>query len=502
MSDISLSAAMRQSLLNLQLLRKAADKNDQRLASGKKVSEVLDDPVNFYRSKGSYDLADSMQNYKDGIDQGISTLKATVNGLDKYKDILQQVKGLAEQAKNASVAQQAVLQNNAVNLLKAAKDLLYDTSLNGTNLVYQGQNGINFDGIDDYVQINADGSGGGIFNPDTSATVAASVKTTAGIGSYFLGLASNYNWTISNTGQLQLDVGAFHMNGTTKINDGNWHRIVVVHDATATTYSIYVDGNLDATSAPGAPPMSNGVGPRYLGGSTTSSLFAGSMDDAQVWGATAAGQPGAAWSAADVAYDYTTGTTPDARVGTSLASNQLRAHYDFSEGSGTTTTNTGAASPGAKAITGIASGTEQSRFWSGTTSTQQQFPNFLTVQLSNANSYTVQGRNMTPNALGVTIGFAAANVNSSIASIDSAIAQVDAQAASFANSFSFLQTRLNYTGTYVNTLQEAGDKLTLADLNEEAANSLAIKTRQNLSIQSMSLASESEQSILTLFLNS
>lgn len=62
-----------------------------------------------------------------------------------------------------------------------------------------------------------------------------------------------------------------------------------------------------------------------------------------------------------------------------------------------------------------------------------------------------------------------------------------------------LQTRLEFTETYVNTLQAGGDKLTLADLNEEGANLLALQTRQQLGIQALSFAGQAEQGILGLF---
>ncbi|MBT5297697.1 MAG: flagellin-like protein, partial [Rhodospirillaceae bacterium] len=52
---------------------------------------------------------------------------------------------------------------------------------------------------------------------------------------------------------------------------------------------------------------------------------------------------------------------------------------------------------------------------------------------------------------------------------------------------------------YVNTLTAGAGKLTLADLNEEGANLLALQTRQQLGIQSLAFAGQSEQAILGLF---
>ena len=51
----------------------------------------------------------------------------------------------------------------------------------------------------------------------------------------------------------------------------------------------------------------------------------------------------------------------------------------------------------------------------------------------------------------------------------------------------------------INVLTEGADKLTLADMNEESANMLALQTRQQLAINSLSLASQASQSILKLF---
>jgi flagellin-like hook-associated protein FlgL len=44
----------------------------------------------------------------------------------------------------------------------------------------------------------------------------------------------------------------------------------------------------------------------------------------------------------------------------------------------------------------------------------------------------------------------------------------------------------------------AGD-LTIADMNEEGANMLALQTRQQLSSTALSLANQAEQSVLSLF---
>ena len=50
----------------------------------------------------------------------------------------------------------------------------------------------------------------------------------------------------------------------------------------------------------------------------------------------------------------------------------------------------------------------------------------------------------------------------------------------------------------VNTFQAGADGLTLADMNEEAANNLALQTKQQLGQSALGLAIQNDQSILQL----
>ncbi len=80
-----------------------------------------------------------------------------------------------------------------------------------------------------------------------------------------------------------------------------------------------------------------------------------------------------------------------------------------------------------------------------------------------------------------------------------AITRLRTMASVFGNNYSILQTREEFTENLVNVLEEGADKLTLADMNEESANMLALQTRQQLAVNSLSLASQAAQSILKLF---
>ncbi len=82
--------------------------------------------------------------------------------------------------------------------------------------------------------------------------------------------------------------------------------------------------------------------------------------------------------------------------------------------------------------------------------------------------------------------------------LDKTISNLRSKAATIANNAAILNVRLDFTKEYVNVLQVGSDKLTLADLNEEGANILALQTRQQLGIQALALAGQAEQSILRL----
>ncbi|MCG6122304.1 MAG: hypothetical protein MEP57_06315 [Microvirga sp.] len=83
--------------------------------------------------------------------------------------------------------------------------------------------------------------------------------------------------------------------------------------------------------------------------------------------------------------------------------------------------------------------------------------------------------------------------------VTAAISTLRTQAATFGSSLTLVRIREDFTNQMINTLKGGADGLVLADQNEEAANLLALQTRQQLGIQALSLASQSQQGILRLF---
>ena len=90
-------------------------------------------------------------------------------------------------------------------------------------------------------------------------------------------------------------------------------------------------------------------------------------------------------------------------------------------------------------------------------------------------------------------------ISKSITQVEDAVSQLRNMASVFGNNYSIVENREEFTENLINVLEEGADKLTLADMNEESANMLALQTRQQLAINSLSLASQAAQSVLSLF---
>ena len=91
------------------------------------------------------------------------------------------------------------------------------------------------------------------------------------------------------------------------------------------------------------------------------------------------------------------------------------------------------------------------------------------------------------------------SINSTLDGLKGAIETLRSQSAKFGSNLSVVETRQDFTKNMVNVLQTGASNLTLADTNEEAANVLALQTRQQLSSTALSLASQADQNVLRLF---
>lgn len=137
----------------------------------------------------------------------------------------------------------------------------------------------------------------------------------------------------------------------------------------------------------------------------------------------------------------------------------------------------------------------------------QGTPDNLVVDFNEDSSsqLTVSGIDTTTGTGGINVAgavgdFAAeTNIDAALTATRAALSTLRTTAATLGSNNTVLQTRLAFTEDLVNTLDEGAGKLTLADLNEESANLLSLQTRQQLGLNSLSLAAQSERAILNLF---
>ncbi|MEH2518865.1 flagellin [Bradyrhizobium sp. AZCC 1610] len=88
--------------------------------------------------------------------------------------------------------------------------------------------------------------------------------------------------------------------------------------------------------------------------------------------------------------------------------------------------------------------------------------------------------------------------NKVVANLASASTLLRTQASALGSNLSIVQIRQDFSKNLINVLQTGSSNLTLADTNEEAANSQALSTRQSIAVSALALANQSQQSVLQL----
>ena len=126
---------------------------------------------------------------------------------------------------------------------------------------------------------------------------------------------------------------------------------------------------------------------------------------------------------------------------------------------------------------------------------------------SGSSSLNVKGVDATSTGLGITAAKTAfdgdnfltdADIKSNVNLLKSASDSLRAKASTFGSNLSVVQNRQDFSKNLINVLDTGAANLTNADLNEEAANSQALSTRQSLGISALSLANQAQQGVLQL----
>jgi flagellin len=91
-----------------------------------------------------------------------------------------------------------------------------------------------------------------------------------------------------------------------------------------------------------------------------------------------------------------------------------------------------------------------------------------------------------------------AAINKVLSTLNDASSTLRSEASTQGSNLSVVQVRQDFNKNLINVLQTGSSNLTLADTNQEAANSQALSTRQSIAVSALSLANQSQQSVLQL----
>lgn len=432
MSDVTLSAAVRSSLLSLQSTTDLIDRTNGRLSSGLRVASAIDDPVSFFSAKSLTDRSFDFTERKDGIDQGISTVTAALDGVESIDSLVRQLKGIANSLKSATGTQFTDLVSQFSNVRSQIGDLANDAQYQGVNLI---------DNTSETLTVN--------FSNNTTSLLsieAAQLQETGlGIDGLVVRSDSTISFTATETSGMVLNnraasVATGAMSGITAVSSFG-AEMVVTYNGTGGT--VTNDGGEIVFALNTQYSITVAVG---TGDETT-------LTQGQVLTLQLASFNAAALSAATAAVN----------------------NSSF---------NTGALEGITGVFVGVIGGMGATESLFGTGDTY-----YLAVN--------------TAGALQSGVDFVAEGQGSDaetvIAGLDSALTTLRSQSQKLGSNVALLQTRLDFTEQYTNTLDEGAGKLTLADLNQEGANLLALQTRQQLGISALAFAGQSEQGILALF---
>jgi len=137
--EITLSTATRSNLLSLQNTTNLIGKTQERLATGLKVNNAIDDALAFFRARNLNSRASDLQAIKDQVNGGINVLTAATQGLESIESVLKQMKALAQSAISAPESSTRAKLASQFNELRSQVDnLAEDSSFNGVNLLKTG----------------------------------------------------------------------------------------------------------------------------------------------------------------------------------------------------------------------------------------------------------------------------------------------------------------------------------------------------------------------------
>jgi flagellin len=531
MSGIVLSASVRQNLLSLQSTAALLATTQNDLATGNKVNTALDNPTEYFTAQGLNNRASDISNLLDSIGNGVQVLQAANTGITSLQSLVASAQSIANQVLQAPTG--------------------YSTKSTVTSTAIAGATANNLLGNG----VNATVTGTALTDSDTTDTVTAATLLVGGTATTD-GLAT----APANGSSLVVDGKTITFStaqvATTTDGAGNV-TIGIGTGSTATVQTVLtaIDGITGATTASkvtaGALVLSTGTSQNLVvAAGTTSALGALGL----AAGTTAFVPPTLTGQTLSITPTTPSGTTATNivfgtgigevstlnQLNTALAANDLQASINSTGQISITTTNNAASSTiGTVSTTGtgnpfasvpaaaapVADPNSQATRASLVTqynqvlqqiNTTAQDSSFNGINLLNgdtldmtfdetgASKLSISG--VTFNDAGLSLSTLSVgndfldnnSANSVLATLTQASTTLRTEASALGSNLSVVEIRQDFNKSLINVLQTGASNLTLADPNEEAANSQALSTRQSIAVSALALANQSQQSVLQL----
>ncbi len=446
--DVNLSASSRQNLLSLQDTASMTAINQNRLSTGKKVNSALDNPTNFFTASALSSRSAALTGLLDGISNGIQTIQAASKGIDSITSLVKQLQSSVKQAQT----------NAATNLPKITGKLGGATP---TGLATSAEAAATGKSQRDTAlaktlygtAADATGSSNGVLGLTATTTSGAKdvFRISAGNSTYDITLGSTSTVgdlvnEINKSGIASADVNS---NGQLVVTGTGSDALTVALGAKVTTSAAFT-----ATDA------------------ETTKLF-GTLGDGT--GATV-----------DVTA-ATGGGTSAQRTALISQFNDVRDQLDqLAKDSGFNGTN-------------LLGGDKLTIVFNEKTGSAQSK---LDVQGSSVSATNLGVGKFVDSATAQTNGDFGVQNNSDLGkaadALTNALTTLRSLSSNLGQNLATVQTRQDFTKQLAEVLTTGSANLTNADMNEEAANSNALSTRQSLGISALSLANQANQGILQL----
>jgi len=501
MNDIVLTSAVRENLLSLKRTADLQSRTQERLATGLKVNSALDNPNSFFTAAGLNDRASDLSNLLDNMGQSVQTIRAAGDGIEAITKLVESAKAIANQALQTQSEFQRKNFTEQYNnvLLQQIEDLARDAGYKGKNLLA---------GLGNELEV--------IFNEDSTSTLTvdpvdytdttlsgglnlADLATGAGATSAFniQGGTATINLPGLQASSNLTSLGTWDVNDVVTITDGVTSNAFTV-GATINTVQDYVSAinNLGGVRAEFDELNDQIVIVSGLSAGATLSISksdGGGSGSVTNGGATATATPTASSSTALTAGatlissgGYQIGDTITITDGNGFEPASLEIDANTTVSDLVTLLNN---------INGL-----QATFSGGGVSLVGD----VSFNIESDNSdFNISGFSQTNGTVALTAtdsGFKSdTDIERTLQAINSALEELRSSASSFGASLSTVEIRTDFTEQLINTLEVGAGALTIADMNEEGANMLALQTRQQLSSTALSLANQAEQSVLNLF---